>query len=144
MESVNIDWNFHRFQICRHPNNIRKGNVGPGDVGLFEGGTPGCQCSLTLKETEAFLMPQALRFMLTSSWCDWSSWIPRQNETAEQEPIYILNSLTICKQSVLREWTSSVQFTTVLPSDGTVICRVRVVHMSRQGPLRVFFTGVSN
>lgn len=52
--------------------------MGPRDVVLFEGGTPGCQDSLThKKETEAFLMPQAPRFMLTSSWCDWSCWIPQ-------------------------------------------------------------------
>lgn len=88
MESVNTEWGFHRF---KHPNNIRKGGVGPGDVGLFEGGTSGCLCSWTPKETEAFLMPQALRFMLTSLWCDLSRWIPHQNETGEQKPIYILS-----------------------------------------------------
>lgn len=27
-------------------------------MGLFEEGTPGCQYTLTLRETEAFLMPQ--------------------------------------------------------------------------------------
>lgn len=32
--------------------------MGPWDVGLFEEGTPGCQYTLTLRETEAFLMPQ--------------------------------------------------------------------------------------
>lgn len=89
-----FQWNFHCFRICRHPNSIRKGDVGPRDEGLFEGETAGCQCSFMLKETKAFLMPQALRIMLTSSWCDWSCWIPCQNETGRAKSPSIFSSLS--------------------------------------------------
>lgn len=33
----------------------------------------------------------------------------------KQKPIYIRKSLTVCKQSVLCQWTSSVQLTSVMP-----------------------------
>ncbi len=46
-------------------------------MSLFEGGTPGCQWSLTPKQSKVFLLPQAPRFMLTSSQCDMGS----KNET---------------------------------------------------------------
>lgn len=134
-------WNFHCFRICRHPNNIRKGDQGT---------------RVYLKGEQQAVSVVSCWWKPKLFWCRrlWGSRWPHRGVTeaagcharmrpVEQKPIYILKSLTVCKQSVLHQRTSSVQLTSVLPSNGTVISRVRVVHMSRRGPLRVF-TGVSN
>lgn len=60
--------NFLLFQDLQAFSVIRKGDVGPGDVDLFKGGTPSCQRSLTLRQSKAFPTLQALRFTVTSSW----------------------------------------------------------------------------
>lgn len=133
--------NFHCFRICRHPNNIRKGDQGTG---------------VYLKGEQQAVSVVPCWWKPKLFWCRrlWGSRWPHRGVTeaagchagmrpVEQKPIYILKSLAVCKQSVLHQRTSSMQLTSVLPSNGTVISRVRVVHMSRRGPLRVF-TGVSN